>query len=64
VAAPTNVLNALREYGPFDLLHFSGHGGEGLLAFEDGEGGCSPWTPCACGPSSPRWAGRRRRSLF
>ena len=42
VAAPTNVLNALREYGPFDLLHFSGHGGEGLLAFEDGEGGMFP----------------------
>jgi hypothetical protein len=42
VATPDNLLNILRDHGPFDLLHFTGHGSDGLLAFEDGHGGTLP----------------------
>ncbi|MEW5987774.1 MAG: tetratricopeptide repeat protein [Chloroflexota bacterium] len=38
VATPDHFLNALRQNGPFDLIHFYGHGGQGALAFEDGRG--------------------------
>src|SRR3972149_5691329 len=41
-AIPNDVLNALRDFGPFDLLHFYGHGDKGVLAFEDGRGGIMP----------------------
>lgn len=40
-----NLLNVLRDYGPFDLLHFTGHGNDGVLAFEDGRGGVLPVDP-------------------
>ena len=42
IATPDNLLNTLRDHGPFDLLHFTGHGSDGLLAFEDGQGGTFP----------------------
>ncbi len=41
-AISSDVLNALRDHGPFDLLHFFGHGNDGVLAFEDGRGGVLP----------------------
>jgi hypothetical protein len=44
VATPDNLLNALRN-GPYDMLHFSGHGGDGTLAFEDNCGGLWPTDP-------------------
>ena len=41
-AIANDVLDALREHGPFDLVHFYGHGNKGSLAFEDGRGGAFP----------------------
>jgi hypothetical protein len=38
VATPTSLLNALNRHGPFDVLHFKGHGRQYLLAFEDDHG--------------------------
>ena len=39
VATPENLLAALRDQGPFDILHYDGHGVPGALLFEDGKGG-------------------------
>ena len=39
VATPENLLAALRDQGPFDILHYDGHGVPGALLFEDGTGG-------------------------
>ena len=39
VATPENLLEALRDQGPFDILHYDGHGVPGALLFEDGKGG-------------------------
>ena len=42
IATSENLLASLRERGPFDLLHFDGHGTPGKLLFEDGRGGGHP----------------------
>ena len=39
VATPENLLTALRDQGPFDILHYYGQGVPGALLFEDGKGG-------------------------
>ena len=38
IAIPENLARLLRQQ-EFDVLHFTGHGGRGALAFEDGRGG-------------------------
>jgi hypothetical protein len=44
IATPDNLLRLLT-HRHFDVLHFSGHGGQDVLAFEDGRGGLYPLTP-------------------
>jgi hypothetical protein len=38
IAIPENLARLLNQQD-FDILHFTGHGGRGVLAFEDGRGG-------------------------
>ena len=45
IATPDNLLNTLRDNGPADIIHFSGHGNDGILAFEDGRAGTLPLDP-------------------
>lgn len=42
IATSENLLEALRTHGRFDIIHFDGHGGPGLLLFEDGRGAAFP----------------------
>jgi len=41
LATPESITRLLLQH-PFDILHFSGHGTSGELAFEDGKGGLFP----------------------
>ncbi|HEY85788.1 MAG TPA: CHAT domain-containing protein, partial [Chloroflexi bacterium] len=45
VASAKNTQNALRDHGPFHILHFTGHGNQDALAFEDDRGGLLPLDP-------------------
>jgi tetratricopeptide (TPR) repeat protein len=45
IATPDNLLTILRDHGPFDVIHFTGHGNNGELAFEDGRAGALPVDP-------------------